>query len=258
MSADLQIALATAVVVFVCVFAGALMGTGLRSALPQHHLSEDSKDVVKMATGLMATMSALVLGLLIASAKGAFDTQYNLLKEIASDTVLLDRVLAHYGPETKDARDKIRRGVATRLDAIWPEDRSPGAAVDGSDTSLAAEAVDDEIRELTPKNEFQHDLQMRALQIDGDALHTRWLLFGGAGSAIQTPFLVVLVFWVTVIFVTFGLFAPRNGTVTMVLLITAVSVSCAIFLILELGTPLDGMLKMSSAPLRFTLEHLGK
>jgi hypothetical protein len=258
MSPDLETALATAAVVFACVFLGALAGTALRSALPEHHLSDDSKDVVKMATGLMATMSALVLGLLIASAKGNFDTQYNLLKEIAADVVLLDRVLAHYGPETKDIRDKIRQGVSTRLDTTWPEDTSRDVAADSPQSSLAAEGVDDEIRELSPKNEFQHELQMRALQIDGDTMHTRWLLFGSAGSAIQTPFLVVLVFWVTVIFVTFGLFAPRNGTVTVVLFVTSISVSCAIFLILELGTPFDGILKMSSAPLRFTIDHLGQ
>jgi len=257
MSADFESALAVAFIVFACVLSGAVIGTLLRSALPEHHLGDDSKDVVRMATGLMATMSALVLGLLIASAKGDFDTQYNLLKHVASDTILLDRVLAHYGSETKDIREQIRRGVVSRLDAIWPENESR-VVVDSPETSLEAEWVDDEIRELSPQNEFQRQLQTRALQIDADAMQTRWLLFGGAGSAIQRPFLVVLVFWVTVIFVTFGLFAPRNGTVSVVLFITAVSVSCAIFLILELDTPFDGLLKMSSAPLRFTLAHLGQ
>jgi hypothetical protein len=146
-------------IVFACVFAGALGGMALGSILPDHHLSEESLDVVKLGMGLIATMSALVLGLLVASAKSSFDSQENQLKQAAAHTLMLDRVLAQYGPETGEARELLRLIVARRIEATWPEDGTLPKVLESSDIMPLVESAQKKIRELTPKDEGQRLLQ---------------------------------------------------------------------------------------------------
>jgi hypothetical protein len=246
-------------IAFSCVFGGALLGMFLRTVLPENHLSSDSKDVVKLGMGLIATMAALVLGLLTGSAKSAFDTQDAELKASAANVILLDRVLAHYGPETKPIRDQIRQAVEYKLAATWPENAATKAREDTSENTPAIERIEDEIRALSPQNDAQRAQQSRALQIAGDLMQTRWLVFGQeAGAGIQLPLLVVLVLWLAALFASFGLFAPRNATVIVVLAVAALSVCGAIFLILEMNRPFQGLVKISAAPLRYALAHLGQ
>src|SRR5262249_37429121 len=148
-----------------------------RAILPEHHLNAESKDVVKVGMGLIATMAALVLGLLTGSAKSSFDTQDAELKQMAANVILLDRTLAHYGPETKNIRDQIRRAIAYKLAMTWPEDGSV-ARTDLSETTPALEGIEDAIRALSPQNDIQRALQSRALEIAGDLLQNRWLMLG--------------------------------------------------------------------------------
>jgi len=249
-------AVATAGIVFVCVFGGALLGMALRGILPGHHLSSESKDVVKLGMGLLATMAALVLSLLIASAKSAYDTQRSELTQVAANVILLDRVLANYGPESKDARDLLRRIVAGVVDRMAAKDGSGPVAHDLKPVGL--EDFYGKIQALSPHNEGQQSLRANALQITIDLGRTRSLLFAQSGGSIPLPFLGILIFWVAVIFVSFGLFAPPNTTVVATLLVCALSVSGAIFLILELDQPFQGFLQVSSAPLRSALTNLGK
>lgn len=247
-----------ALIVFVCVFGGALLGMFLRVLTPEHHLSQDSQDVIKLGMGLIATMAALVLGLVIATAKSSYDTQDAAVKHSAAKVLLLDRVLSNYGPETKETRDLLRRTVANRLDAIWPEDRSQPARLDGPEVVSSAQGIEARILQLSPQNDAQRWLQSQALQIGSDLMETRWLVLGGLGSSVPLPFLVVVVFWLTIIFGSFGLFAPRNVTVVVVLFLCALSVAGSIFLILAMDQPFEGLMKISSAPLRYTLSHLGQ
>lgn len=251
-------ALAIGAMTFVCVYSGALLGMGLRNVLPAHHLTDASKDVVKLGIGLIATTAALVLGLLIASAKTAFDTQNTEVRQAAASVLLLDRTLAHYGPETKETRDLIKRLIAYRLALTWPEAGAPAETLDATETTAPVEDVEARIRDLSPPNDSHRWLQSRALQLISDLEQTRWLLFGGAGNTIPVPFLAVLVFWVAVIFLSFGLYAPPNGTVVVALLVAALSISAAIYLIVELDHPFEGLMKISGAPLRYTLAHLGQ
>ena len=247
-----------ALIVFACVFGGALLGMFLRVVTPEHHLNQDSKDVIKLGMGLIATMAALVLGLVIATAKSSYDAQDAAVKHSAAKVLLLDRVLANYGPETKETRDLLRRTVADRLDAIWPEDRSQPARLDAPEAASTAKGIEAWILQLSPQNDAQRWLQSRALQIGSDIMETRWLVLGGLGSSVPLPFLVVVVFWLTIIFGSFGLFAPRNVTVVVVLFLCALSVAGSIFLILEMDQPFKGLMKISSAPLRYTLSQLGQ
>jgi hypothetical protein len=241
-------------IVFACIFGGALLGMFLRSRLPEHHLDTESKDLVKVGMGLIATMSALVLGLLVASAKSSFDTQRSELAQMAANVILLDRVLAHYGPETKECRELLRVVVVTTHGRFWPDE----ASVPQNQPAFGTEVLYDRIQDLTPKNEGQRTLQAQALKTAIDIAQTRWLLFAQRNSSIPTPFLVMLVFWLTMLFASFSLFAPAHATAIATLLVCALSVSGAIYLILEMDRPFEGLVRVSSLPLRNALEQLGQ
>jgi hypothetical protein len=233
-----------------------LIGLFSRNVLPEEHLSTDTKDVVKLGIALIATMAALVLGLLIASAKSTYDTRRNQLLQVSADIILLDRILANYGAETKDARAMLQRSVATAIAQFWPADGDRPATIDRRASSV--EAVVDDIQKLTPQSEAQRSMQSQASTMALDLARTRVLLFERLDSSIPVPFLVVLVFWLTIIFASFGLFAPRNATVIAAFFVCALSVSGAIFLILELDQSFRGLLQVSSAPLRTALAQLGQ
>jgi hypothetical protein len=242
-------------IVFACVFGGALLGILLHAVLPQHHLAADSKDIVKLGMGLVGTMAALVLGLLVASAKGSYDAQSAELTQLSASIALLDRGLALYGPETKEERALLRGTVMRILDQMWSKDgssSSPTAAPSGG------EILYEKIQGLSPKNDTQRSLQGHALSIAVDIGKTRWLMYAQQATSVSMPLLVVLVVWLTAIFISFGLFAPFNATVVSSLLVSALSVSGAIFLILEMYAPYSGLIQISSAPLRATLAHLGQ
>jgi hypothetical protein len=238
------------------VFGGAVLGMILRPVLPEHHLSADSKDVVKVGMGLVAALSALVLGLLVASAKSSYDAQSSELTEMSSKIVLLDRVLAHYGPEATEARDLLRSSVMRALDQMWSKDRTSSSQLEPQ--SAGGEALFERIQGLSPKDEAQSSLKAQALSIAMAIGQTRWLMYEQGAASISMPLLAVLVFWLTALFISFGLFAPRNGTVVASLLISALSVSGAIFLILEMYAPYAGLIQVSRAPLRTALAQLGK
>jgi hypothetical protein len=248
--------LATASIIFACVFAGALFGMFLRTVLPEPHLSTDTKDVVKVAIALVATMSALVVSLMISSAKTAFDTRTNELLQVSVDIMTIDRLLAHYGPEAKDARALMRNSVAAAIERVWPTSGTKPAGIDEKSTS--AEALYDRIAELQPQNDSQRGLETQALNLAMDLGRLRTLLFEQQRSSIPAAFLVVLVFWLTVIFCSFGLFAPANATVTIVFFICSLSIAGAILLILELDRSFEGLIHISDAPLRQALAHLGQ
>jgi len=249
-------ATAIGLIVFALVFGSALLAMFVRDSLPEHHLSADSKDVVKLGIALIATMSALVLSLLIASAKSAFDTRSNQLVQASADIILLDRGLARYGPEAKEARALLERSVAATVEQFWPAEGVRPIAIDPKATPV--EAVYDKIEQLSPQNETQRSLRSQALTAAADVGRTRLLVFENLGSSIPVPFLVVLVFWLCIIFTSFGLFAPRNATVIAVLCVCALSVSGAIFLILELDRSFEGLLQVSGAPRRAAFAQLGR
>jgi len=206
--------------------------------------------------GLVATLAALVLGLLIASAKGSYDSQSTEVTELSAKVVFLDRVLAHYGPEAREARELLRSSVARAIDQMWSKD--PAILFKATPGTAGAEALADKIQELSPKNDSQRAIQSQAISIVMALGQTRWLLYEQRLSSVSMPVLVVLTFWVTALFVSFGLFAPFNTTTIASLVVSALSVSGAIFLILEMYTPYAGLIQISSAPLRAALAQLGQ
>ena len=242
-------------VIFALTLGGIVLGALLRTTLPQHHLSKDSQDVVRLGVGLIATIAALVLGLLIAAAKGSFDTQSGQVKQITADIILLDALLEQYGPEAQPIRVEMRSVMGPLADRLWHEKPADAARPFARDTK--AESVYVAIQALSPKNDLQRSLQARAAQISTDLAQTRLLLFAESDSAIPAPFIAILAFWLIIIFASFSLFAALNVTVFAFLSLFALSASCAIFLILELSQPFTGLLMIPSAPLRNALAPLG-
>jgi len=246
------------IIAFACTFLGTLFGMWLRTHLPQQHLSTESGDTIKVGIGLIATMTALVLGLVTASAKSAFDTVDMAVRNAAIDVLTLDRLLARYGPETKEIRKGFQSVIVRRIDMIWPRDSSHPIQLDPSQSMTQAEQIVDRIRALTPHDAAQQSLQSRAVELGESLLKARWMVEAGESQSIPVPFLVILLFWMTIIFTSFGLFAPRNLTVLAVLFVCSLSVSSALFLVLELDGPFEGLIKVSPAPLRYAASRLDK
>jgi hypothetical protein len=250
--------IAIASIVFVCAFGGALLGMLLQTVLPEHHLNEASKDIVKLVTGMIATLAALVLGLLVASAKTSFDSANEGFRQSSARIILLDRALAQYGPETKDLRELLRRSATARIEQLFPKDRSAHSTLGAQQGTAAAEGMQQRIRALSPQNDAQRALQSRALELVDAVTQARWMAVEEEDNTIPAPFLVVLVFWLSAMFASFGLFAPRNGIAVVVLFMGAVSLAAAIFLIEELYDPLGGVIAVSSAPMYKALGMLGQ
>ena len=251
-------ALTTAFVVFACCASSALAGMVLCIKVPDHHLDDDSKDVVKLVLGLVATMVALVLGLLIASANSSFNTQSTELRELTANAMQLDHALALYGPETREARDTFRQLVTAMHQRIWPADGSSTIAPDPSLSRDQVDAFYQQLKSLVPKTEAQRGAQTTALDLGRALAQTRLLMFEQLDGSTSWPLLVVLVFWVSVLFLGFGLLAPLHTTNAVVLTIGALSVAGAIFLILELSQPYVGLIHVSDASVRNLLAGMGR
>jgi hypothetical protein len=241
-------------IIFALTLGGIFLGTLLRRALPKHHLNSHAKDAVRLGAGLTATIAALVLGLLIAAAKGSFDTQTSQVRQITAHLILLDNILAQYGPETRAIRGQIRSTIDPFADGLWREKES--GTTRPVETNAAAERVYLEIHKLSPHDDLQRLLKTRAVQLSNDLAQVRFLLFVESENLIAKPFLAVLALWLMIIFASFSLFSPLNGTVFTCLFLFALSAASAIFLILELSRPFTGLMMISSAPLRNALGTL--
>jgi len=245
-------------IVFGCVFGGTLFGMYLSKKVRAHHLSEDTKDAMKMALGVVGTLAALVLGLLLASAKSSFDATSDGINQISADLILLDRALARYGPETRDARDLLRNALTADIQRVWPEEKLQVAKLDTVEARADLEAIDGRIGDLSPRTDGQRGLQARALSLIIEIRKERALILERTRTTIPIPFLIVLVWWFTIIFACLSLFAPRNALVMAIMFACALSVSAAIVLILEMDSPYQGVIRLSNAPLRDALAHIGQ
>jgi hypothetical protein len=249
--------LAISLLVFVIISSGSVAGIALRRRLPEHHLSDASQGVVKLGIGLIATMAALVLGLLIASANNTYNSDRAQITQMTAQTILLDRVLAGYGPEADGIRAGLRQSIGLLVTRIWQEQNSEAAKTGSFVPNSEAEALYGQIRLLAPKNDFQRFLQEQALTVSAQLAQTRLLLFAQSSASIPAPFLVVLILWLFIIFFSFALPAQPNPTTLSVLLVCALSASTAIFLILEMNGPFTGLMKIPSEPLQAALPPLG-
>jgi hypothetical protein len=232
---------------------GACAGILLRRILPKQHLNDHSKDVVRLGSALVATLSALVLGLLITSAKNTYDIQRDEVRQITAKMVLLDNQLRRYGPEARPARELLRQSAGTVIDRIWGERavKSPTGAP--FRPNAEADLVYAAIEALAPQNDLQRSLKFHALQTLTEITESRVLLFEQSDTGLPAPLLVVLVFWLTILLASFTLFSPINPTGAVALAIIALSAAGAIFLILEMTSPFSGLMQIPREPLRDAL-----
>jgi hypothetical protein len=245
-----------ALIAFACAFGGALLGIRLGTALPADHLGSESKDVVRVGMGVVGTMVALVLGLLIASAKGFYDTQNSELTQMSANVVLLDQMLAHYGPDAARDRALLRGAMVATLDQMWaPESSGLVAALP---RNAGTQELFDRLEQLDPKTEEQRLLKSQVLSIGVSLAQTRWLIYEQRATPIPLPLLIALIVWLTIVFISSGLFARPNPTVIGSFFAASISVAVALWLIMEMYQPYSGMIQVSSAPVRAALEQLGR
>ena len=245
-------------IIFIIIFAGAVLGMMFRKILPDRHLDEDSKNMVVLGMGVVATMAAITLGFMIEGARDSFRNQRNDLIEISAKVILLDRLLADYGPETGVARDRLRISLAKTISHFWPKDGGEAAALNTLNDKVT---VYGEILSLEPKTGRENSIRDEALSLAFELSEERNTLVMTQVRVIPGAFIItlcLLVFWFVAIFFSFGLYAPANATVISTLLIAALSVTIALFLIMELNRPYDGLLRMPSGPLVEALQQIGK
>jgi hypothetical protein len=240
----------------ISVFGGAALGLFLRAVLPENHLAKDTKDTVKVSMGLVVTMTALLLGLLVASAKGSYDAQKSQIIQMSAKLAFLDRILSNCGPDSSEARAMLRLSTERMIARIWPDDKSTQAEL--APNASAGQALYESVQKISPQTDAERAAKTQALERTIEIGQMYWLLFQQAGTSISTPLLVVVMFWLAMIFLSFGLFTPRNGTAITAIMASALSVCVAIFLLLELDHPFNGLIVISSEPMRNVVEHLGR
>ena len=246
----------TALIVFGCLVAAALLGRLIRRLLPEHHLASDSKDGIKLALGLVSTMSALVLGLLVSSAKSSYDTERGEVIQMAAEVAFADRVLAMYGPDAADLRTRFHEGVKEAIKGLWPEEA--GLPAHMAPNTQTGNELYLGVQNLSPRDDTQRKLKDEAASLATDLVQLRSLLQAQSVPSISIPMLIILVSWLVIIFLGFSVLAPGNPTVIFAFIISAVAVSGAIFLILELDQPFAGVLQISSEPLRNAISQFAQ
>jgi hypothetical protein len=241
-------------IAFVVIFGGGILGIVLRRILPEEHFVPASETVIKLVTGFVMTMTGIILGMLVSSAKASYDGQKVLVAQMSSDVVLLDRALAVYGSETDPIRVQVRDALGAAADRVWPSIAStqvtlhPEATIDHVEAQLNA---------LEPKTSSQAYAKARSMTLLNDLQQSNWLLFVQSDTnKLSMPLLVILISWIVAIFISFGLYAPPNPTVIVTILIGALAVSAAILIIIEMYSPFSGMMKISSAPIREAIDQL--
>ncbi len=246
----------TSLIVFGCLAGAVLLGRALRRVLPEDHLTADSRDTIKLAMGLVATMTALVLGLLVSSAKGAYDTKRSEVIQLAANVAFLDRLLSLYGSEAAEARAGFHKAVQEAVRQIWPDEAGVQAHL--APNTQAGNVVYSAVQSLSPHDDTQRKLKEQATTLATGLGQLRSLLAAQASASISMPMLIILVSWLVVIFLGFSVLAPPNATVILALMIAALAVAGAIFLILELDEPFGGLIRISSEPMLNALHQLGK
>jgi hypothetical protein len=241
-------------IAFVAIFGGAVLGIVGARALPQHHLSSETRTAVSVAAAIVGTLAALVLGLMISSANSAFSARSGEVAVIAVDLIRINRMMQRYGPEADDVRAKLRTYARAKMQDLFPASGEPSQNIE--ETVRMMETTQDAMLALVPTDDRHRWLRSQALTLSDNLLHARWLLAEHSGSSIPLPFLILLIFWLTIVFASFGLFAPRNATAIAVLCLCSMAVSGGITMILELDSPLSGLVRVSAEPMRQALTEV--
>jgi uncharacterized membrane protein len=247
-------ALAISSLVFALVFGGALLGMVIRRLLPEAHFVPEAKDTIRLAIGLVVTMTGLVLGMLVSSAKTFFDSEKNQVAELSSQIIVLNDLLTAYGPETAKLRVEARQSVEEVVDRIWPTTNTQSSQLR---PSAAGSYLYGQLELLAPKTDAQASAKAQLLAATISLKKTYSLMYlQSEQTSIAPMLLAVVTSWLVAIFISFGVFAPRNSTVLTTLVVCALAVSAAIFIINEMYSPFSGTIKISPAAVRDALSQM--
>jgi hypothetical protein len=249
-------ALTASLIVAAIVFASGLVGLWLHRLLPDENLSKETLDVVQLGTGMLSVLASLVLGLLIATAKSSYDTTDTAIRSYATDLILLDETLRDYGDAALPPRRLLRRYTEQMLGDVWPKTGGRPYLQEDRTVGELMERVREAIRALQPVDPGQKWLQDQALEVNISLLRQRWLMIERSGPSVRLATIAILLAWVSVIFASFGLNAPRNATVVTAFLLCSLAIGSAIFLILQLDSPFSGVLQLPSQPMETALAHM--
>jgi hypothetical protein len=241
-------------IAFVVIFGGALLGIFAARALPEHHLSDKTRTAVSVSAAILGTLSALVIGLMISTASTSFSTRSREVTAISVDLIRISRMMRRYGPEADEVRAKLRTYATAKIQELFPASGAPAQASEATIGML--ETTQDAILALVPTDERQRWLRSQALTLSAELVQARWLLAEQTGDVIPLPFLILLIFWLTIVFATFGLFAPLNTTAVTVLCLCSIAVSGGITMILDLDAPFSGLIRVSAEPMRQALAQI--
>jgi hypothetical protein len=233
-----------------------MFGMQVGRNLPKHHLNDQTKGVIAVSTGVIGTLTALVLGLLIGAASNSFNTKNREVVLMAADMIQADHLLRRYGPEAEDSRDLLHRYIAMKIQDFFPEGKNDRPNLSNPSTGALLEELEDRLVALNASNANQRWLQSQAIQLVNNIGTARWLLVEQSTNGVSVPLLVMVVFWLCLLFFTNPLFAPRNATVITALFICAVAAAGAIDMMLELNTPFRGFIRISSQPMKEALDQI--
>ena len=245
-------------IVFACVFAGSMVGLWLNSWLPENHRSAGSHDAIKLGTGMISVLASLVLGLLTASIKNSFDTTDGQICTFAANLILLNETLRDYGPDASNARKLLHDYTAQAIEDQWPQEGGRRVRMEDAGSGRLLHDARLAIVDLPASDPSRQALRGSALVLMDGILQTRWLLIERAESSIQPVFLVILIAWIVLIFVSFGYNAPLNATVVSAFVICSIALAACLFIITEMDTPFDGLIVISSHAMRDALAHMSQ
>jgi len=241
-------------VIFLCVFGGAMCGMFLFcKVIPAHHMEGNTRDLIEHVMGLIGTLSVLVLGLSIATAKEMYDRHDAAIKEVTVKILMLDHLLARYGTDTDDIRRLLYRSIKLRRDIIWSQEKDEQTFLNQPDVVKLDQLVEHKLLELAPKSEMQKSAQGRILSLADEVEQIRWMVLGSVSSSVPTAFFVI---WLVCLFTTFGLIVPHNGTMMVKLLCCSMVVASSLFLIAELDDPYRGCIRLNGSAFDFALSQL--
>ena len=240
--------------IFVCLVAASLGSLVLSERLPAHHRQEETYNVVRLAASIFVVMTSLVLGLLVNSSKNMFEAIDRNIHAFSTELILLDRTLRHYGPEASDVRQRLRAYVRQAINGTWGADASPVLEDRAAETLL--DEVGNGLVAMRPSDPVRTEMWREAEVSYQNVVRRRWVLIEESEGTIPTPFLVMLVAWLVLIFASFGYRAPRNAVVATTLVVSAFLIAGSIYLILDMNVPFSGPIKISPAPLQRAEEQL--
>ena len=244
----------TGLIAFAAIFGGAMIGILCARRLPEHHLSAQTQSAITVSVAVIGTLSALVLGLMITAANSSFSARSDEVRELALQIIRIDRNLRRYGPEAAPVRARVGEWAIAKTHQLMPEKGRP-IPTNGQTIELL-ESVQDGILALEPKDERQKYLRTVSVTLCSTLIQARWALETRAGHSIPTAFLVLLIFWLAIVFTSFGLFAPPNSTAIISLFLCSVAVAGGIVLIEELDNPLSGFIRIRPDAMRRAITEI--